>query len=86
MGRYITSINEEWIGTTFDEKCRALEFLGAVPSEGDMYEDNLVCVVDNGPYAAAAHAYNNREYEEFKSPCGRRKQWFILEDADEHID
>jgi len=86
MGQYITNIDGERIGTTFDEKCRALQTLGAVPVEGDQFEKDLVCVVDNGPFAAAGYAFNNREFEEFKSPCGRRKQWFTLANAAEHVD
>lgn len=85
MGQYINDIEGEHIGTTFEQKCHALEHFGAVQVDGEQYEKDLVCVVDNGPFATAGYAFNQAEYEEFKSPCGRRKQWFKLDNAAEYV-
>ena len=35
-----------------------------------------VCLVDNGPFTAAAVCPHTREIEDFTYECGRRKQWF----------
>ena len=44
----------------------------------------MICVIDNGFFAAAAYAYNESEYEEFKQPDGRPKQWYTLDNAEEY--
>lgn len=42
-------------------------------------EDNFaVCLVSNGAFTAAAVAFNEREYNDFKEPDGRPKIWFIV--------
>ena len=86
MGKYINDIQGERLGTTFEQKCHALQHFGAIEADGEQFEKDLVCVVDNGPFAAIGYAFNSAEYEEFKSPCGRRKQWYTLENASEHAD
>lgn len=40
-----------------------------------------VCLVDNGAFTAAGVAFNGDEAAAFNHPCGRRKRWFIVEDA-----
>ena len=82
MGQYINEIKGEHIGTSFDEKRVALKINGAeainVPEE---WQEGLVCVVDNGFFAAAAYCYSKGELEEFKREDGRPKQWFLYKDA-----
>lgn len=46
------------------------------------FTNNLVCVVDNGPFEAAAYAYSENEMEEFKYPDGRPKRWLTVPDAE----
>lgn len=42
--------------------------------------DRIVCLVNNGPFTAAAVAYNKREYLEFtRSNDHRPKTWFIVD-------
>ena len=86
MGKYINNINGASIGTSFRSKCATLENSGAVKVTDKEFLPNMVCVVDNGFFAAAAYAYSEREYEEFKYPCGRHKQWYTLEEVEKHID
>lgn len=41
-----------------------------------------VCVVDNGPFEAAALAYSEEEFECFANPEDRRrKRWFLMDRA-----
>jgi hypothetical protein len=86
MGRYVNYIDGEHIGTTFEQKCHVLTQKGAVEVDGTSYQKDLVCVVDNGPFAAAGYAYCEREFEEFKSPCGRRKRWFKLDNVEHYAE
>jgi len=86
MGKYINKINESPLGATFYNKCSVLEANGAERVSGREYDPNLVCVVDNGFFAAAAWAYSEREWETFKRPDGRPKQWYIVPNAKDHVD
>lgn len=40
----------------------------------------LICVVDNGPFEAAAYIYNQRELEAFDDPRDIRRKWWLLMD------
>lgn len=41
--------------------------------------DNLlVCLVDNGPFTAAAIAYDDRERDAFLYPDRRKKVWYVV--------
>ena len=81
MGYYIDKIHGVFIGTTFDEKCDGLIENGAKETNGMQFEEDLVCVVDNGLFAAAGYAYSEDEYEVFSEPDNRRKRWFIVPNA-----
>lgn len=39
----------------------------------------IICVVDNGPFEAAAFAFNQRELHYFSSLDGRPRTWVILD-------
>ena len=43
----------------------------------DDFMENLVCVVDNYWFEAAAYAYDQAEFEAFKKDDGRSKTWMI---------
>lgn len=45
----------------------------------------VVCVVDNGPFEAAALCYDTREFEAFSNPSDyRSKLWMTMERAKAH--
>lgn len=47
----------------------------------DIPEDKaLICVVDNGPFEAAALAYDEREFDAFTEPDDDRPKQFVLLD------
>ena len=82
MGQYLNNIEGQNMGTSFAEKTHALEQAGAESiSAPEEWKEGLVCVVDNGFFAAAAYCYSEEEMEAFKREDGRPKQWFIYEDA-----
>ena len=80
MGKYINETSNGAVGASFRNKCDALVEDGATainpPTE---FQENLVCVVNNGLFAAAAYAYSESEMIEFKRNDGRTKQWFIYD-------
>jgi hypothetical protein len=55
----------------------------AIPPPIEIMED-LVAVVDNGPFASAAYCYNEAELYRFIPADGRRKMWFKLPNAKEY--
>ena len=38
----------------------------------------LICVVNNGPFEAAAYCYNEQEFLAFKNDGTRPKKWIIV--------
>lgn len=89
MGKYINFINGKHIGTSYEQKCQAILDAGgeeiSTPTE---FKEDLVCVVDNnGLFAAAGYAYDEREMEHFKNHTnGRPTKWFILKDVETYVD
>lgn len=83
MGKYINVIEGTHIGTTANEKITFLVSRGAerIKGEPTIFEEGLVCVVDNGVFAAAGYAYSEREMNEFKRPDGRPRVWLKFPDA-----
>ena len=79
MGRYINNI-----GNTYNEKINSLIADGARIVDGENFQENLVCVVNNGHFAAAAYAYDEREYKHFTDPSDpRRKTWLVYHKANQ---
>lgn len=77
MGKHI-----ENIGVSFDQKISALEEKGGKKIDPPTdWVENLVCVVNNGPFAAAAYAFSASEMNVFLSPDGRAKQWMLVPEA-----
>lgn len=81
MGYYIQTddvknkaqyIVDNYGGTIIDDK----DALVAV-SQGM----GVICVVDNGPFEAAAFCYNLPEALEFARPDGRQKTWVVMDKA-----
>ena len=82
MGYYINQINGKPLPP--QGKCETLIENGSTqintPTE---FQDNLVCVVENGFFDAAAYAYSEKEMNEFLDPSDyRRKRWLIVPNAD----
>ena len=80
MGRYI---NHTSTGTPLSARGKVRELIadGATLYGGSLKNanlDTLVCVVDNGPFEAAAWAYDAREVHDFADPQDRRqKVWLV---------
>jgi hypothetical protein len=77
MGKYINqNSNGKVLGSSASDKINKLVEDGAstinTPVE---WNENLVCVVDNGFFGAAGYAYDESEMNQFLSPDGRPKQW-----------
>lgn len=66
---------------TFDAKKEALIKMGAKETDSN-FKPDLICIVDNGLFAAIAYAYNEAERDVFAREDGRYKEWFILKNAD----
>jgi hypothetical protein len=86
MGMYVNLDSKgAGIGQSYDDKIESLLKDGAAKIPPPVkWVDDLVCVVDNGAFAAAAYAYDAREMDYFKdtrNTIGRRKQWLMYEHA-----
>ena len=87
MGRYVNKTSRGAVGTSALAKFDAIVADGGkeikTPKE---FQPNLVCVVDNGMFGAAAYAYSPREMEVFKMPDGRPKRWLVWDKVEEFAD
>ncbi len=83
MGKYINKNSKgESLGSSFREKVNALILDGAnAVGSPRKFEEGLVCVIDNGMFAAAAYAYDEREMNLFKRYSGRNFQWLKYDPA-----
>lgn len=49
----------------------------------DQPDISLICLVDNGPFTAAAVVYDQREWDEFNRPDDPRpKRWFVVDTSE----
>jgi len=63
-------------------KTKALVADGAeIISPPSKWEENLVCVADNGFFECAAYCYSEQEMQDFAYPDGRPKQWLRYKHA-----
>ena len=77
MGKYINGI-----GTSFEAKCANLKELHDAVETDASFKEDLVCVVDNGPFAAAGYAFDEQEFNDFNDPNDLRpKKWFVVPNA-----
>jgi hypothetical protein len=78
MGKYLNvDSNGKSIGTSYHNKLSNLIEDGAIIVSPKEFQDNLVCVVNNGIFAAAGYAYDEREFEVFNRPDVRPKTWLV---------
>lgn len=54
-----------------------------LPSPPTKFVENLICVVDNGPFQAAAYCFSEKEMQDFSYEDGRPKTWMIHPKAKE---
>ena len=84
MGYYIETSSPK------NKAAAIVDSLGAIEitvDEAEMFvkEDMgaVICVVDNGPFEAAAYCFNLDEFRAFNYPDDPRpKTWLMVEDAD----
>lgn len=86
MGKYInqTSFGEP-LGTSYESKINGLVKDGAkIITSPLVFQPNLVCVVDNGHFAAAGYCDSEEEFEVFAYDADNRpKTWLTYHAADE---
>ncbi len=84
MGYYINNIN----GALLPSIGKAQAILSLIDGAKkipppDRFQADLVCVVVNGPFDAAAYAYSTEEMEVFLQEKRRPTQWLIVPGAKE---
>jgi len=85
MGVYVNQTQNGALGSSFSQKCEGLLKAGALEVEiPKKYAPNLICVVDNVFFAAAAYLYNENELREFSSSSDKRtKRYFVWDRVEE---
>jgi len=80
MGVYVNSTSFGSIGASFNEKCDALKNDGAIELDHapQTFQPDLVCVVDNGLFAAAAYLFSEAEFKHFNNPNDQRPKRFFV--------
>ena len=86
MGFYLNTIK----GTGLPSRGKAEAILALVAGSKKIsppliWEPDLVCVVNNGTFEAAAHAYSEEEMHHFLDHLnGRPAQWMLVPNAHEY--
>jgi len=86
MGKYINLNSKgEHIGTSYQDKVNSLIADGATTLDPSnlTYQPNMVCVMNNGMFAAAGYAYSESEFKAFNMPDGRSKTWLVYPHAEQ---
>lgn len=83
MGYYINKNSKgDFIGVSFNEKLFNLINDGAkLIDKPSVWEEGLVCVINNGMFGAAAWAYDEDEMNCFLNTNGRDFQWLKFNKA-----
>lgn len=88
MGKYI-NVNSKGAGLPSLNKAIALVNDGAVilhygttVPESLKFQENLVCVVENGLFDAAGYCYSESEFNQWKIADGRYKTWLYYKYAE----
>lgn len=79
MGYYIEVPNNKGKAQQLADLHRAT----ILPQRPESFEDApegtaIICVVDNGPFEAAALCYSREEFVEFARPDGRPQTWLLM--------
>lgn len=79
MGKYI-NVDSKGTPLPSSGKVAALLNDGATRTSAE-FQPNLVCVVNNGMFEAAAYCYNESEFKEFAN-TSRPTTWLIVPNAE----
>lgn len=83
MGYYINKVG----GKDLPAKGKAIQIIADGGTRVDNeFQENLICVVDNGFFEAAAYCYSLEEFNEFNKNDGRSKIWVTHPKAKELSD
>jgi hypothetical protein len=85
MGYYINKLAD---GTALANQDKAGQLVEKVPgtklaSYPVEFQEDLVCVVQNGLFDAAAYVFDEREMNDFNYPDGRSRTWLVVPGAKE---
>lgn len=83
MGYYINKLPN---GESLPSNGKADKILSSIEGAEEIkqpsqWEEDIVCVVDNGPFEAAAYAFCPEELNVFARPDGRPKRWLKVPNA-----
>lgn len=79
MGYYI---NENSKGEPAPSKGKVQFLINDVATVTDAtFQDNLICVCENGMFDAAGYCYSEDEFKAFTHPDGRRKTFLVYPHA-----
>ena len=92
MGKYLEKTSQGSFGASYYDKCKALieDDATMLKNDPDKWSPNMICVVDNGTFAAAAYAHDEKEFNRFKDSFEkygdkRKHAWFIYDKVEELI-
>jgi hypothetical protein len=88
MGKYVNATSKRSLGASYDDKCEGILDDGGIEvPRPERVVENLVCVVNNGPFAAAAYCFDQRELDCFLLERDKRpKRWFVWDKVTQYID
>jgi hypothetical protein len=82
MGYYINQVNGKIAPAKQKAKFLIEEGDAKIVDQNSLtFQKDLVCVVENGPFDAAAYIFSENEMRDFNYPDGRNKTWLIVPNA-----
>lgn len=81
MGKYINTTTTKQELPALGKAAKLIEDGATLILDKPSFQDNLVCVANNGFFECAAYCHSEDEFKAFVRPDGRPKIWLIYPHA-----
>lgn len=83
--KYITKLNGNPLGVKFQEITKSLKALKIDPVDANTFQDNLICVEDQGNWSKIIYVENKDDWKKLRKFDGKHRAWYHLNQAPEQV-